>query len=87
DDFESDEGGWEPAGFIRHLNVLSQRWLVQVILFGPETTVERLELGEDQTGSHVILLDSAADRAVIAVSGLAPATTESATYEYEIVEQ
>jgi hypothetical protein len=83
-DFESDEGGWEPAGFIRHANVLSQRWLVQVIRFGDQTTVERLELDEDQTGSYVIPLDSSADSAVITVSGLAPVTTEFATYEYEI---
>ncbi|MGC9335561.1 MAG: hypothetical protein ACP5JJ_15530, partial [Anaerolineae bacterium] len=54
DDFELDGGGWEPAGFIRHANVLSQRWVVQVVLFGPEKTVSRLELDEDQTGSCVI---------------------------------
>jgi hypothetical protein len=86
-DFESGDGGWEPAGFMRHPNVLSQRWLVQVILFGPESKVERLDLGEDQSGSYVIPLDSAADRAVITVSGLAPVTTELASYEYEITEQ
>jgi hypothetical protein len=87
DDFESDEGEWEPAGFIRHANVLSQRWLVQVILFGTEATVERVELDEDQIGSTVIPLDSTADRAIITVSGLAPVTTELANYEYEITEQ
>ncbi|MGD9001299.1 MAG: immune inhibitor A [Anaerolineae bacterium] len=87
DDFESDGEGWESAGFIRHANVLSQRWLVQVVLLGPETTVERLVLDEDQTGSSVIPLDRAADRAVITVSGLAPVTTELAAYEYEITKQ
>jgi hypothetical protein len=86
-DFEEDGDGWEPAGFIRHANVLPQRWLVQAILFGPETTVERLEVGEDQTGEWVIPLDGSADRAVIAVSGLAPVTTEEGTYNYEIEEQ
>jgi immune inhibitor A len=86
-DFEEDEDGWEPAGFIRHANVLPQRWLVQLVLFGPETTVQRLELDEEQVGEWAIPLDRRADRAVIAVSGLAPVTTELGSYGYEIEEQ
>jgi hypothetical protein len=86
-DFEADEDEWEPAGFIRHANVLSQRWLVQLILYGPETTVQRLELEQDQTGEWVIPLDNRTDRAVITISGLAPVTTEMGSYNYEIEEQ
>jgi immune inhibitor A len=86
-DFEEDEAGWEPAGFIRHANVLPQRWLVQMVLYGPETAVERLELEEDQTGEWVIPLDRRTDRAVLTVSGLAPVTTELGAYSYEIEEQ
>ncbi|HDQ72227.1 MAG TPA: hypothetical protein ENN19_09035 [Chloroflexi bacterium] len=84
-DFEQDEDGWEPAGFIRHANVLPQRWLVQQILFGPETSVQRLELEEDQTGSWTIPLDNDTNRAIITISGLAPVTTEIGSYSYEIV--
>jgi hypothetical protein len=83
-DLEQDGDGWEPMGFIRHANVLPQRWLVQLILFGPETTVQRLELNEDQTGEWVVPLDRRTDRAVIAISGLAPVTTEVGSYIYEI---
>jgi immune inhibitor A len=83
-DFEKDADGWEPAGFIRHANVLPQRWLVQLILFGRETTVQRLELNEDQTGEWVIPLEGRTDRAVITISGLAPVTTEMGSYSYEI---
>jgi immune inhibitor A len=86
-DFEKDEDGWEPAGFIRHANVLPQRWLVQLVLYGPETTVQRLELEQDQTGEWVIPLDNRTDRAVITISGLAPVTTEMGSYSYEIEEQ
>ncbi len=86
-DFEEDEDGWEPAGFIRHANVLAQRWLVQMVLFGPETTVERLVLDEDQVGEWVIPLDNRTDRAMLTVSGLAPVTTELGSYKYEIEEQ
>jgi immune inhibitor A len=84
-DFEADGGGWQAAGFIRHANVLPQRWLVQLIFFGSETTVQRLELNQDRLGEWVIPLESDADRAVIAVSGLAPVTTEVASYSYEVL--
>ena len=83
-DFEADGGGWEPAGFIRHANVLPQRWLVQMVVFGDETTVQRLELNDDQTGEWTVPLGDEADRAIITVSGLAPVTTEMGSYSYEI---
>ncbi|TET49863.1 MAG: hypothetical protein E3J64_08985, partial [Anaerolineales bacterium] len=83
-DFETDGGGWEPAGFVRTANVLAQQWLVQLAIFGRETTVERLELSSDQSGEWIIALDSRADRAVIAISAVAPVTTERAPYYYEV---
>ena len=86
-DFEEDGNGWEPAGFIRHANVLPQDWLVQLILFGPETTVQWLELDEEQTGEWPVPLDNRTDRAVLTISGMAPVTTEWASYSYEIEEQ
>jgi immune inhibitor A len=86
-DLEEDGDEWDAAGFIRHANVLPQRWLVQLILFGPETTVQRLELNEDQTGGWIIPLDRRTDRAVVSISGLAPVTTEMGSYSYEIEQQ
>mgnify|MGYP001031588305 CR=1 FL=1 len=85
-DLEQDEGGWESAGFVRHANVLSQDWLVQMILLGPDPTVTRLSLSEDETGSLMVPLGREADRAVITVSGLAPVTTEWASYAYEVTD-
>jgi hypothetical protein len=84
-DFEEDGDGWEAAGFVRHANVLPQEWLVQVVLFGPETTVTWLALNENQTGEWRIPLDRDTDRAILTISGLAPVTTEWASYSYEIV--
>jgi hypothetical protein len=49
--------------------------------------VERLEVGEEQTGEWVIPLDSRTDRAILTISGLAPVTTEMGAYSYEIEEQ
>ena len=86
DDFEEDEGGWNPAGFIRHANVLPQRWLVQMILFGAQTVVERWELDGEQSGEWTIPLGEDADRAVIAISALAPVTTEMGSYRYQVTQ-
>ena len=86
DDFEEDEGGWNPAGFIRHANVLPQRWLVQMILFGAQTVVERWELDGEQSGEWTIPLGEDVDRAVIAISALAPVTTEMGSYRYQVTQ-
>ncbi len=86
DGFEADGGGWSSEGFIRHANILPQRWMVQLVLFGSETTVRRLELAEDQTGSWMVPLSSETDRAIVTVSGLAPVTTERGSYAYQVEE-
>lgn len=83
-DFEAGDDGWQAAGFIRHANVLPQRWLLQMILYGPETTVHRLALNADQTGEWTIPLDDNTHRAIVTISALAPVTTEIASYSYEI---
>lgn len=85
-DFEAGDDGWQAAGFIRHANVLPQRWLLQMILYGPETTVQRLALNADQTGEWTIPLDDDTYRAIVTISALAPVTTERASYRYEIRE-
>jgi hypothetical protein len=85
-DFEDDDGGWKPEGFIRHANVLPQNWLVQLVLYGPQTTVQRFELNDDQTGTWEIPLGPDARRATIVVSAYAPVTTELAEYSYELTD-
>jgi immune inhibitor A len=83
-DFEQDGGGWETAGFIRSTITVPQEWILQLVLFGAETTVQRLELGEDQFGEWLIPLEGKGSRAVIAVSATAPLTSELARYTYEV---
>jgi hypothetical protein len=87
EDFEEGDGGWEPQGFIRTDNVLPQRYLVQVITWGADETpaVARLELDESQRGTFRIEgFGRQVRRAVLAVSALAPATTEPAPYWYAL---
>ena len=83
-DFENGDDGWLAEGFIRHTNVLPQRWIVQLILIGSQTTVQRLELADDHRGTWEIPLGNDVRRAVIAISAYAPVTTEPAAYHFEI---
>ncbi len=83
-DAESDEQ-WVAEGFIRTDNILSQRFLVQLIELGPAVRVRRMELDEAQTGRLVVEgLGKGIEGAVLVVSALAPVTTELASYEYSI---
>ena len=76
---------WVAEGFIRTDNILPQRFLVQLIELGPGVKVRRMELDETQTGHLVVEgLGREVQRAVLVVSGLAPVTTELASYEYSI---
>ncbi len=85
-DAEGDDG-WEGEGFIRMENILSQRWIVQVIEFaGRETRVHKIELDEEGKGEWLIDGDEV-DEVVLVVSALAPSTTEVGTYRYEVREE
>jgi hypothetical protein len=83
DDVEGGDGGWLAEGFIRTNNFVPQGYLVQLISFGPETTVQRLPLGEDQSARWSLVLADA-DHGVLLVSALAPVTTEPANYYYRL---
>jgi hypothetical protein len=70
-------------GFVRTSNLVPQGYLVQLITFGPEVTVQRLPLREDQSARWRLSLADA-DHAVLLVSGMAPVTTEPASYFYRL---
>jgi len=83
-DTETD-GGWTAEGFVRSTNIVPQRWIVQVITFGADTEIRQMDLGE--TGAGRLELEdfgTEIDRAVLAVSAFAPATTEVASYQYSV---
>jgi immune inhibitor A len=84
DDAESSEGGWVANGFIRNAIVMPQQWLVQMVKQqDDETTVERLQLHPDSTGSWKVHLGPD-ETAVLVVSGRTRVTTEPAEYWYMI---
>ena len=88
DDVEDGDGGWEAAGFVRVDNVLPQRFIVQLVTFGPRgkpVRVERMALDELQRGQLELRgLGEDVERAVLIVAGIAPVTTEWASYEYNV---
>ena len=87
DDVESGEGEWIAEGFVRHANVLRQAWLLQLVTFAQDGTTEVTRLLADEhltSGAWSIPLDRDVPRAILAISALAPVTTESATYEFSL---
>jgi hypothetical protein len=85
-DFEQGADGWESEGWLLTDNHLNQRWLVQLLIFEDDrlTSVERLPV--DEQGRVSVAVDGLDEQrsAVLAVSALAPATTEAAEYSYWI---
>jgi immune inhibitor A len=86
DDVEGGDGGWQAEGFVRTNNFVPQGYLLQLITVNAEATVQRLPLRDDQSARWRLALADA-DHAVLLVSGLAPLTTETATYFYRLEEE
>jgi len=84
-DFESDDGGWEGAGFVRVENRLPQEFRLALIVQrnNGETTVDFLPVGENQT-ANVPLSLNAGDRATLVVTGVTRFSHEKAAYTVEI---
>ncbi|HEV8534211.1 MAG TPA: hypothetical protein VGR87_00605 [Candidatus Limnocylindria bacterium] len=73
DDAESDNG-WTSSGFVRSTNIVSQRYVVQVLRFRDRPSVERHVV---ENGQVTIDLDTSGDRRppLLAVTGFAVRTT------------
>jgi hypothetical protein len=85
DDAESEDSEWIAEGFVRHANVLPQEWLLQAVTFGRDgITVTLLVRWDTSTGQWELPLSSANDRVVLAISALAPVTTELAPYQISL---
>ena len=76
DDAESDNG-WSTSGFIRSTNVVSQRYLLQVVRMGAHPSVEQRAV---DGGKLVWDLDAMSDRRLLAVTGFAVRTTQPTSF-------
>lgn len=83
-DFESDDGGWQAAGFVRVENALPQTYGLSLILFGDKTTVQDITLNPDQTADIELDLSGDVHDAVLIVSGTTRFTRITTNYNIEI---
>lgn len=83
-DFESDDGGWQAAGFVRVENALPQTFRLTLILKGSETTVQTITVSPDQTADFELDLSGEYNDAVLIVSGTTRFTRILGNYTVEI---
>ena len=88
-DFESGPDGWESEGWLLTDNRLAQEWAVQILSLQGGKLVALNRYTPDPDGSLTVNIDDLGgdNTVIIAISGLAPVTTEAATYTYEILER
>jgi hypothetical protein len=86
DDGEKGREGWESAGWVLTDNKLAQRWLVQLLEVGKDGAVTLQRVPIDDSGRGQITVSGLGNRqdVVLAISALAPVTTEEASYSYSI---
>lgn len=84
-DFEQGADGWESEGWLLTDNRLEQQWLLQLLTLEDGRLVDLERVAVNDRGQAVIRAQLDGRRsAVVAVSALAPVTTEPAQYEYWI---
>ena len=83
-DFESDEGGWKADGFVRVENALPQTFRLELIKKGTTTTVEPIDLNNDQTADIPISIGNGVDNVTLVVSGTTRFTRAEASYSVQI---
>ncbi len=76
------ESEWTVDGFVRSSNEVPQEYIVQLVEYGPQTTIRRLSL--DAENKIEVQLDDQTRRAVLIVSGAARWTSEKAPYRVQI---
>jgi immune inhibitor A len=84
EDFETGDGGWEAAGFVRVQNVLPQTYRLALIKHTvAETSVEIIPVNPDQTAEIPLNINNGED-VVLVVTATTRFTGELAPYEISI---
>jgi hypothetical protein len=81
-DFESDEGGWQAAGFVRIQNALPQTYRLALIKFGDKTTVDYLTLGEDNTADIQLNFEDGTRQVILVITGTTRYTRQASGYRF-----
>lgn len=82
-DFETDNGGWEPEGFVRIHNMLPQRYLATLVrmLDDGRIVVEPIVLDENNQFSILLDFDGMLNSAALVLSGATRFTRTPAEYQ------
>ncbi|GAB4578751.1 MAG: immune inhibitor A [Anaerolineales bacterium] len=84
-DFETDNGGWDPAGFVRIQNLLPQTYRLALITKGiAGTEVQYLPLSADNLAEIPLSLGGDVDEVILVISGTTQFTRQKAVYQLEI---
>ncbi|MCB0044207.1 MAG: immune inhibitor A [Caldilineaceae bacterium] len=85
-DFENGPDGWESEGWLLIDNRLTQRWLLQLLEFEDNRLVSVQDVPVDESGHANVSVENLGNgrTATLAVSALAPVTTEPASYELKM---
>ena len=83
-DFETDDGGWVADGFARVQNVLPQTFRLALIKQGSTTTVEMIDVSEDQSAEIPLSIGGDVDNVTLVVSGTTRFTRGEGSYTVEI---
>ncbi len=83
-DFETDNGGWESAGWVRIQNRLPQTFLLTVVEVGGTTTVVPVTLDETLSAEIPLSFSSGTKEVVIVVSGTTRFTRQPASYRFSV---
>jgi immune inhibitor A len=87
-DVEAGNDDWQAEGWVRVTGHIPQEFVVQLVTLGRDAQVQPMALDEQMRGSMTVAgLGTDIDQAVLVVSGLAPSTTEPASYSYQITQQ
>lgn len=87
-DFAQGPGDWESEGWLLTDNRLTQHWLLQVMTFDGDTLIDIERPVVDELGSAEFTISGlgGGQRAVLAISALAPVTTQPAAYEVSFMQ-
>lgn len=83
-DFESDNGGWEAAGFVRVQNVLPQTFRLALVTLGRTPTVQYITINPDITAEIPISVGGSNGDVVLVISGVTRFTRQPAAYRFEV---
>ncbi len=84
-DFESDNGGWEAAGFVRIQNALPQTFRLALITEGKNTTVSNIPLSLENVADIPLSIGGDVKAVTLVVTGTTTYTRQIAGYQFDFV--